>query len=134
MPSYSGSALYAEWVYSGGTVILSGDFRKIDYTPSIDLLDETAGADPAKKRIVGVKDGQANMSMVRQAGGTALENALVEGTEGTLIWGPEGTTTGKGKKTLPAISGGVKSTQPYNNVVEISIAFTQNGSRTDGVY
>ena len=134
MTAYAGSALYVSWVYSGGTVILNGDFKKFDYTPAVDLYDQTAGADVNKTRIVGVKDGQANFSGIMQANGTALTNALMEGTEGTLIVGPEGTASTKQKMTIPAIAMGAKYDIPYNNVVEISCNFVQNGARTDGVF
>jgi hypothetical protein len=134
MTAYAGKNLYVGWIHSGGTVVLTGDFRKFDFTPSVDLYDQTAGADEDKTRIVGVKDGQANFSGVMQQDGTAITNALVEGTEGTLVIGPEGTATSKQKITFPAISMGAKLDIPYNNVVDISCNFVKNGAKTDGVF
>ncbi len=134
MASYHGKALTAQWIYTGGTIQLEGDFRSIDYSPSVDLYDETAGLDTNKKYIAGTKDGQVNYSALMQSGGTALTTALLEGNSGTLIIGPEGTAVGKQKITIPAISLGVKTTWPYNNLVEISCTFQQNGARVDGTY
>ena len=134
MPAYSGKNLYINWIYSGGTVTISGDYRTLDYTPSIDLYDQTAGSDEAKTYITGVKSGQAKLVALMQAGGTAVSNALAEGNEGTLIVGPEGTATGKQKLTIPAIAMGAKVRIPYNNNVELSCDFTQNGARVDGSF
>ena len=134
MAAYAGSSLSVQWIHSGGTVTLEGDFRQFSITPSVDLYDQTAGSDAYKTRIVGVKDSQASFSAVMQSGGTALTNALASGTDGTLIAGPEGTASGKQKITLPAIAMGVKYTIPYNNVVEMTCDWQGNGTRQDGVY
>lgn len=134
MASYHGKDLSISWVYSGGTVALNTDYRSVDYTPSVELYDQTAGADTNKTYISGTKDGVANFMGLDQAGGTALITALSEGNGGTLIVAPEGTAVGKQKITLPAISQGVKRTWPYNNLCEISCAFQQNGARVDGTY
>lgn len=134
MPDYGGTALYAAWVNPGGTVVLSADYRTISYNPSVDLVEATAGSDTAKTYVAFQKDGKVSYSGLMQAGGTALSNALAEGTGGTLIIAPEGTATGKQKITIPAISLGANFQWPYNGLVEISCEFQQNGQRTDGVY
>lgn len=134
MTAYVGSALYVSWIHSGGTVALSGDFRQLNYSPSIEMIEETAGSDANKLYLAGVKDGQVSYSAIMQSKGTALTNALAEGTSGTLIWGPEGTVATNQKITVPAISMGVNYSQPYNDVVELSVTFQQNGARTEGVY
>jgi hypothetical protein len=122
------------WVYSGGTVALNSDYRKYDDTPSVDLIDVTAGSDTAKTYLVDLKDGKFNVTMIAQSSGTALITALTEGTGGTLLVGEEGTATGKPKTTIPAISLGAKRSVQYSNVVEISCDFQQNGARTYAAY
>lgn len=134
MTAYVGKDLYASWIHTGGTVVLSGDFRQLNYNPSIDLVEETAGSDANKLYLSGVKDGQISYTAVMQSGGTVLTSALAEGTSGTLIWGPEGTVATKQKITVPAIAMGVNYSQPYSDVVEISVTFQQNGARVDGTY
>ena len=71
---------------------------------------------------------------MQQATGTALYTACVEGAQGTLIVGPEGTATGKQKITIPAISMGVTWNQPYNELVTIDSPFQESGARLDGAY
>lgn len=134
MPAYSGSALYIQWVYSGGTVVFNTDFKTFNHTPSISLYEETAGADAHVAFVNGVKSDQMALTYIDQAAGTAAMTSLAEGTSGTLTWGPEGTATGKRKFTIAAIAMGAQLTQPYNNVVEISTTWTGNGSRTGSTY
>jgi hypothetical protein len=134
MPDYSGKDLYVQWITSAGTAVLSSDFRQGSYKPSVNLIDKTAGADAAKTYFVDRKDGTYSLQFLDQTGGTVITNALVEGTEGTLIWGPEGTVAGKPKRTMPAISLGAQCNYPYNDLVEISVDFQQNGARVENVY
>ena len=128
MAEFSGSALYGDWVWSGGTVVLSGNQRSCNVSPTIDFIDTTAGSDPRKTRITGVRDATASWSMLYQVGGTALEDALAEGNQGTLNVYPEGTATGKRKYIIGAFSNGPKINMPYADVVEMTVDFTGNGT------
>ena len=134
MPEFSGSALYFEWVYSGGTVTLHGDYRSADFNPSVDFADASAGSDPRKKRVVTLKDTQVSYRGVAQAGGTALEDALAEGTQGTINMGPEGTQSGKRKYVIGAFSQGAKIAMKYADVVELAVDFMGNGDLTRTTY
>lgn len=126
--AYSGKDLSISWIYSGGTVDLAGDYTTFGWSPSVELYDQSAGADANKSYVVGLKDGQMSYAARLQAGGTVLYNALDAGTEGTLIWRPEGTATGKPSYTAPAISMGAKINIPYNGLVELTCDFQANGA------
>ena len=95
MPTYAGSALVMQWITSSGTVLLNGDFRTFSTSPSVDLYEATAGADTHKSYLPGVKDQTIQVGLVQQEGGTVLMLALREGTQGTLVVGPEGTAVTK---------------------------------------
>ena len=135
MAAFSGSALVVKWIYSG-TTVLTGDQRTFSYTPSIDLIDQTAGGDPNKTYLTAVKDGRAQMSALFQdtttSGGTATFTKCGEGYSGTIEWYPEGTALGKSKYTMPAICMGAAFTYPYADVTEVAVEFQQNGARTEG--
>jgi len=134
MTAYTGKDLTFSWIWSGGTVSVEGDYRSVDYTPSIEMYDQSAGSDAAKTYITGQTDGSINLSALMQTGGTALKAALKEGNSGTIILGPEGTVATKEKITIPAISQGAKMNYQYNALVELSCSFQQNGVRVDGNY
>lgn len=135
MPAYRGGEnMYISWASNAGTVTLQGDYKTFSYTPSIDLLDQSAGADTNKTYVNGLKDGQGAIMVNMQTAGTAVTNALVEGASGTLTVGPEGTASGKQKIVYPAISQGASYNWPYENLVEVSCNFQQNGARSDTLW
>lgn len=132
MPAYSGSAVVVDWVTSSGTTGLHADYKTISYTPSVDLIEVTAGSDADKSYVVGPKSGQASFTGIMQASGTAITAKLIEGQVGTLNIYPEGSASGKQKLSFPAISMGAKYSVAYAGVNELSADWTQNGARTDG--
>ena len=137
MSEYSGSALVVTWaVGTAAATTLSGAQRSFSYTPSINLIDATAGADANKNYITGVKDGQAQFEALMQSGstapGTAAFASCVEGASGTVTWMPEGTASTKPKYSMPAISMGASYSYPYEDVVTVSVPFQQNGARVEG--
>jgi hypothetical protein len=129
MAEITGSALVASFVYSGGTIVLNSDYRSLSTSPSIGLVKASAGSDTDETYLTTLKDGKYSWKGVVQSGGTALENALVEGTGGTLIIGREGTASGKPKETCPVISMGAQFNYQYDNIQEVSCDFQKNGAR-----
>lgn len=134
MPEFTGKDLVLQWIHSGGTTALQGDYRSVNWQPAVDFAETTAGSDTHRGRIATIKDATAAIALVDQTGGTAVYAALQPGVSGTLIIGPEGTATGKRKITFPAISAGGQYTYPYNDVVTIACTFNGNGAFTDGAY
>lgn len=130
MAEFSGSALVCSWVYAGGTVTLTGDHRTASLNPGIDLKDASAGSDASKTQIKTLKSWNIQVGAVAQSGGTALEDALVEGTYGTITLQPEGTATGKRKYTGAAFAMGPQFNWPYDDVCEYSVTFDGDGDLT----
>lgn len=131
MTDYTGKDLVVQWIYSGGTIALTSDYRTAAYTPSVDLVEASAGNDTHKTYLVALKDGKFSLTYLDQTGGTAIMTACAEGTSGTLKIYPEGTAGGKPSQTIPAIAMGAQRNYPYNDVVEISVEWQQNGARVD---
>lgn len=134
MTAIRGNNLFVSFAGDAGTVTLSSDYTQLTTTPSIALLDESAGNDTHRSYINSLKDETVSITVKHQAVGTVLANALVAGAMGTLTWGEEGTASGKPKHTLPAISQGASMNIPYDNIVEISCTFQGNGARVDATY
>lgn len=137
MTTYIGSSLVVNWAHSiggAGTQPLHTQFHSFSYTPSVQLINQASGADLANTYLPNRKDGVCSYTALLGTGsvGVVLGSVLIEGAIGTLVVNPEGTTVGKLKLTIPAISQGAKFTFPYENLVEISCDFQQNGLRLDG--
>lgn len=130
MAEFSGSALYMDWIYSGGTVVLSGNQRSANLSPSIDFIDTTAGSDARRTRLASIADVSVSISLLAQKGGTALEDSLAEGTHGTLNVYPEGNASTKRKYIVGAFSQGAKTNMPYADVVEVTCEFMGDGNYT----
>ena len=134
--SFAGSALVVAWVQAAATTTITGDHKSFTYTPSINLIKKSAGADPQETYIAGVKDGtwtfNANMQSGTDSGGTITMNTLAEGNIGTLYAYPEGIVAGKTKVTYPTMSQGVAQSHPYADLVEITVNGQQNGARVEG--
>jgi hypothetical protein len=131
---FAGSALFAQWIYSGGTVELQAESRNFNYTESQETIDRTAGSDATRRYLNSFKGATASMTMTAQSDGTALITALKAGVEGTLIFGEAGTATGCPKTTLPARSLGIARSVPYADVVTYDISWQANGDPTYGAY
>ena len=92
---FAGSALYLAWIHSGGTVALNTEFRTFNWSPTLNFIDATAGADTYERVLAsyGV-GGDISFSMLAQTDGTAIATALARATKGTLVYGPAGTANG----------------------------------------
>jgi len=138
---FVGSALFASWAAvnsSGsvlGTVALQTDFRNFVYTPSLDLVDATAGSDTVKKNIASFKSGQITCAQVMQSDlGTATMLWLSEGQRGTMTWGEAGTATGAPKHVAGFLCMGSSYSTPYSDVVTIDTTWSQDTARVDSAY
>lgn len=133
MAEYTGNDLYLTFA---GTAI-HADFRTFSTSEQIDLVDASAGADVAKTYLTALEDGTASLTLLDQTGGTAataMWQLMDKGAEGSLIWGPEGTATGKPKHYVNAIVSSRDRSMPYDNVVELSFEFQFSGVVTDTTY
>lgn len=131
MAHFTGSGLVVTF---GGTT-LTADFRSFSESEEMGLVDSSAGADTNRSYLTTLKDGKATLEIVAPAGGSAVWNAVVPGTSGTLIWAPEGTATGKNKHTVSsAIVMNRDKEMPYDNIVVIKVEFQFSGTVTDSVY
>ncbi len=134
MADITGQNMFISFAGSGGTVILSTEYRSFSSNPSVGLVDVTAGADAYKTYLATVKDGTFDYAGLLQSKGTAVTNALREGISGTLTVAPEGTATGYPKETYPCIVLGPKISYPYSDVVEVSCTFQQSGASVISTY
>ena len=134
----AGPTMVATWTFgtqaisggtlAAGTLTLNADYRTCNFTPTVDVIDGTSGADTSKVKYMGMRDVTVDMTLVQQTGGTALNLALDAGVQGTLVIKPEGTAAGKPVFTIPAFCTGGKFSFPYNDIADISVSFSGQGA------
>jgi hypothetical protein len=134
MPAFTGKDLVVKWIYTSGTLVMNTDYQDFLYTPTVDFLESTAGADISKTRLPTEKDGTASFKGLIQAGDLpAWGTALALGMAGTILYYPEGTAAGKYAGTVPALSQGLAHHFVYNALVEANVSWLQNGDESHGV-
>jgi len=132
---YAGSALYLAWVYSGGTVQIETNFRNFSWPQDLNYIDATAGADTFEVLLDSYgTGGDITATVVGQVSGTVILKACAKKTKGTLIYGPEGNSTGNIKYTIPATAKGPQFSQVYNDVNEITLAWRQTADHVQAAF
>lgn len=121
MTSYTGQNLYVTF---GGTA-LQADYRSFEPESEIGTEDGSAGADVGRTYKTTLKDGKASYKARSISGtsGTPEWITLAEGAQGTLVWGPEGTASGKIKGSVYAILNSRKLPNEYDKVAEWTFEF-----------
>jgi len=126
MTKISGNQLYAAF----GATLLNGSQRSFDVKETMEQADSTAGADAYRNFVNTVKTIEVDVEIIVQDGtaGSALRAALVPGSQGTLIWGVEGTAAGKMKKGFFATITDSSESDPFDDVLLIKAKFTMAGT------
>ena len=135
MARYAGTNLYITFK---GTAV-STDYRELSITREMGDVEVTAGSDAAATYVNTYKKGSFKMKLMDQTDGTALssyKNMMVEGASGTLIWGEEGTATGKPKHTIVIKVDSLEPSLTFDGeaTLDISGKFNATGFVTDGVW
>ena len=133
MAGFMGTALALDWIWASGTIAMNTDYRTFNYTPAVQQIDDTAGADIAMSYVKGLSSGALSFTGKMQAGSvSAWGSAFKEGNIGTVIFYPEGTALGKYHGTVPAIVNAMVTDMSYNDTYTVSISWLQNGTRAEG--
>jgi hypothetical protein len=123
--------MFCQWQYSGGTLNFEQDERKVDWSPDVETIDTTAGADTVRSFINSFTNATASISFVEQTNSAGTASALGPGTRGTLIIASEGTATGKRKIIFPSMSKGAKYSYPFDGISEVTCEFVSTGTYQD---
>lgn len=115
----------------GGTT-LNTDYRTFKEGNSSAMIDKSAGADVRATYIAGLADGAYDMDMLID--GTGPFAACLPGTEGTLIFGNEGSASGKPKTTVVAVCTKRERSFAYNDLSMMSVSFQPSAQPTEGTW
>lgn len=122
----TGKDLYVSF----GAVAITADFREFTVSPTIDTVDKTAGSETDKSYIPTLKDATATLTYAYSgSAGTAISTKFQIGTEGALLWGVEGTATGKPKGGWQnAIVTAHDKPVVYNDLIVRTVTFQKSGT------
>ncbi len=134
MAKISGKDLYIEF---DGTNV-SDSIRNLDISEAQETADATAGADDYRNYVQTTKTIEASFEVVMKDysnGGSAIRALFSPGALGTLIWGVEGTASGKPKKGFYARLTDVSEAIPFDDVNTFSVTAQMAGTALafDGV-
>lgn len=127
MAKLTGKQLYLEY----GGVNISGTQRTFSYTHEQEQADLTAGQDEYRNfgNTVKMIEAEAEVLVREHAdGGSALFAGLALGGQGTLIWGPEGTATGKPKFGFLANLVDTSAELPFDDAYVLTLKFAMAGT------
>lgn len=114
---------------AAGTVTLQGRYRTFKLNRSGDTAEITAGSDTEKSYLDTTRDKKADMTLLYQGtAGSAVHRGLAQGNWGSLIWGLEGTATGKPKHGMVCYVTDFSVDTKYNNEVEIDVSWQGDGA------
>src|SRR3972149_1779968 len=117
---FAGSALVATWTTSTGTTNLQTDFRNVSYTPSLEMIDATAGADQYRQSLASFANAEFSFSGIFPNTGTILMAQLKEGMIGTIVYQPAGVVWRVCKIAWAAFPAGLVGLVGTDRIVEIS--------------
>lgn len=133
MPRLTGKDLYVAWIDAQGTAALQADFKVFEYDNEIDSADLSAGSDSNRVWGETLGDLSFNLEMMYNSdnvgtAAAALYGRIAAGNSGTLVWGPEGTASGKPKGSCYVFVSKHSHAQPFDDGVTRSIEFKPKGT------
>jgi hypothetical protein len=129
----TGGGAYIAWVTTGGTTVLSTDYRTFDKENSIKSVSKAAGADVYDTFLPTLKDGSISSTFLHD-GGTAYWTLLEAGQAGTLNWGEAGTANNAPKHTQGHFIERSRLTQKFDDVELWDITFKPSSARVDSIW
>lgn len=117
-------------IISFGSATMTTRYRSADREETVELVDKSSGADTHKSYLAALKESNFAMEFLRD--GTAAWAACAPGTEGTLTYNPEGTAAGKPKYTAVAIVESRGESNPYNDLLTMTVSWQLQAAFTEG--
>ena len=135
MARYTGNKLYIEW--NNGTVVpMDANYRSVATNETADKVDLSAGHDNHKTFTYGQRDSTIDVELldIDDAEGETLWEAVAPQTEGTLTWGPQGTASGKPKRSVACFVVKRGGDWKYSSETPVTISFQATEEIADDTY
>lgn len=129
MARKTGKGFYVAWITSGGTTVISGDYRSFEDGLEQESVDMSAGSDNLRVYAKTLQALKPSGEFVYADGvaGSAVWSKLQPGVEGTLIWGWEGNATGKPKYGIAGFVEKSSTSGKYDGEITISVDWANTG-------
>ena len=123
MTRYTGPQLYVSFK---GIAITATPWRQFNPGFEEEVADSSGGGDALRVYIKTIDKLEPSLTYVfdDNAAGTAAEAVLKVGNEGTLLWGPYGTATGRPKWGVVARVTQWNQSHTYDDVIETEVKFS----------
>jgi predicted secreted protein len=116
-----------------GTLDISGQGRNLEISQQADDIDVTSYGSTDKEFITGFTDRSGTLEVLDDDSATAVRTALTPGSANSLTWYPQGTTSGKPKRSVgTAIITEANEQYPYDDAVLLNVTMRINGKPTEG--
>jgi hypothetical protein len=128
MARKTGKGFYLAWI-SGGTTVISGDYRSFEDGLEQESADMSAGGDELRVYAKTLKSLKPSGEFVFSDGsaGSAVWTKLQPGSEGTLVWGWEGNGAGKPKWGVPCFVEKSNTSTKYDGETTIQVGWANTG-------
>ena len=110
------------------------EIRNFSIDESIDVVEDTSMGNDAKTYKASIKDFSGSVDVLYDDTDTNGQTALAVGSQVTLNFAPEGTTSGKAKLSGDAIVTSKSVSASYDGLVESTITVQGTGGLTTGTY
>jgi len=123
--------VYIAFAKAGEVAVdLSGDYNDFSWSAEVAAIDVTTNNDTAVYEKPGTKKyGYELKAYYRGAAGSAIYAKLIEGNQGTITWGPNGTAAGQPKGIAPVYVQKVDWASGSNDSAqELSVTFGPQGA------
>lgn len=129
MARQTGNALYVS--FDG--VVIDTLYRSFDPGTELEFVDVSAGGDALRVYAETLRSVAPTMTLINDTAEmgtstTLIFNALTEGNEGSLVWGPFGTSAGMPKFGITAKVSKVNPSHTYDAEVEYEVEWQNTGS------
>lgn len=131
MGKYTGKNMRIFW----GTLDISGQGRQLEISQTADDIDVTAYGSTDKEYIAGFTDRSGTLEVLDDDASAAVRTALTPGSSNSLTWAPQGTASGKPKRSVgTAVITEANEQYPYDDAVLLNVTMRINGKPTEGTY
>lgn len=116
-----------------GTLDISGQGRNLEISQTADDIDVTTYGSTDKEFITGFTDRSGTLEILDDNVSTAIRSALTPGSANSLTWYPQGTASGKPKRSVgTAVITEANEQYPYDDAVLLNVTMRINGKPTEG--